>query len=87
MVTLVIPLGDFKDMFIVNTLGILPSIPFGVLAQVPLSTTPSTLEVLHVYTLHGGITAGITVGEGVGLLLVSIQCVSMHAHTNCCSYM
>ena len=27
--------------------------------------------------MYGGITAGITVGEGVGLLLASIQCTCM----------
>ena len=51
----------------------------GVLAQVRirLSTTPSTLEVLSQTCMyHGGIIAGITVDEGIGLLAL-IQCMHM----------
>ena len=93
MGTLVIPLGDFMDMFIVNTLGVLHPIPLGVLAQVPwgigsstlgvlaqvhLSTTASTLEVLSQTCIYpGGITAGIYHGQ--------CTCARL-AHADCSSY-
>ena len=78
MGTLVISLGDFKVMFIVNTLGVLPPntlwgislSTLGVSAQVCLSTTPNTPEVLSQICMYpGGITTGITV-------------TCMHAHAN-----
>ena len=62
-------------MFIVNTLGVLHSIPFGVWLKlkypwgISSSTVRSTLEVLSQTCMyHGGITAGITVGEGIRLI-------------------
>ena len=52
MGTLVIPLGDFKVMvmFIVNTLGVLRPIPFGVWLKYPWGISSSTVEYYSKYS-------------------------------------